>query len=92
MPDLILPGHPLFDISLAIPPPGGTEIIERHNTINWINDTQLGILRAATPDELIEYLEGGEYDEATTPKPVWDEIDQEWLYFEEDWEESEEQF
>lgn len=63
MADLILPGNPLFDITLATPPPSWQSVAEKHNTWAWVMDATLGILRVASPSELEEYLNGGEYDE-----------------------------
>lgn len=64
MVDLILPGDPLFDITLATPPPAWK--VQQQLTsdpLNFVVDAESGLLRVATPEELTEYLYGGEYDE-----------------------------
>lgn len=68
---LILPGHPLFDITLAMPPPVWKVHQQMTNEcLNFVVDAESGILRIANPDELDEYLYGGEYDEV-----MGDELD-----------------
>lgn len=62
---LILPGHPLFDLTLATPPPDWRLKQEKTNEgINFVKDVETGIFRSVTQQELMEYLLGGEYDEA----------------------------
>ncbi|MCG9886494.1 MAG: hypothetical protein MH825_13175 [Cyanobacteria bacterium] len=54
---IILPGDPLFDLTLAtIPPPGsrGVDFL--------VADSESGILRPANYADLVEYMEGGEYE------------------------------
>lgn len=55
---LILPGSPLYYQTLASPPPlaGGQERL-------FVVRTGSGILEPATPSEMREYLDGGEYDQ-----------------------------
>lgn len=62
--ELILPGHPLFDITLATPPPDW-KIKQQgvSDPLNFIKDSSSGVFRTVTPKELDEYLWGGEYDE-----------------------------
>ncbi|MGG6293797.1 hypothetical protein ACQ4M4_05175 [Leptolyngbya sp. AN02str] len=62
---LILPGHPLFDETLATAlPPDWQAVASRINQAPiFVASATDGILRPATPDELTEYLYGGEYDE-----------------------------
>lgn len=61
---LILPGHPLFDITLATPPPDWKVKQQGvSDPLNFVKDALTGIFRTVTPDELEEYLYGGEYDE-----------------------------
>ena len=61
---IILPGHPLFDITLATPPPDWRYKQERTcEPLNFVKDSVTGIFRTANPEELDDYLYGGEYDE-----------------------------
>jgi hypothetical protein len=61
---LILPGHPLFDITLATPPPDW-KIKQQgvSDALNFVKDSSSGVFRTVSPKELDEYLWGGEYDE-----------------------------
>ncbi len=54
---LILPGNPLFDLTLATAPPPGS-----HPGGVFVVGSEDGIMRPATPEELNEYIHGGEYD------------------------------
>lgn len=73
---LILPGHPLFDLTLATPPPDWKVKQECCNeAVNFVKDAQTGIFRTATHEELTDYLYGGEYDEV-----MGEDLD-----FEEEW-------
>lgn len=61
---LILPGHPLFDLWLATPPPDWRLKQEKANeAVDFVKDVETGIFRSVTQQELMEYLLGGEYDE-----------------------------
>lgn len=62
---LILPGNPLFDLTLATAlTPGWRQAAERCNAqVAFVAEPGSGLLRPATPDELVDYLEGGEYDD-----------------------------
>lgn len=61
---LILPGDPLFDATLATPPPNWRDAANRDgNTYAFVVEPGSGLARPATMAELTEYLEGGEYDE-----------------------------
>lgn len=61
---LILPGHPLFNATLATPPPNWGQVAARDgNTYAFVAELGSGIMRPATQEELTDYLEGGEYDE-----------------------------
>jgi len=61
---LILPGTDLFDITLAtIPPPWMWRNEIQGNHVSFVADHESGLLRPVTPEDLIEYVEGGEYDE-----------------------------
>ena len=57
-PNLIYPGDDLFDYHLATLPPN----FEQQQTA-FVADPYSGVLRPANPDELREYVCGGEYDE-----------------------------
>lgn len=61
---IILPDHPLFDITLATPPPDWKVKQEvAGEAINFVKDMETGMFRSVTLTELTEYLLGGEYDE-----------------------------
>ncbi len=61
---LILPGNPLFDITLLTPRPDWQEKANADgNTYAFVVDANNGLTRPATSEELEEYLYGGEYDE-----------------------------
>lgn len=62
---LILPGDPEFDWTLATSlPPDWRDVADRigeHCT--FVASLGSGVLRPVTPEELEDYLWGGEYDE-----------------------------
>ena len=60
--NLIYPGYDLFDYHLATLPPNFKQCFEQDQTA-FIADPVSGVLRPASPDELREYVYGGEYDE-----------------------------
>ena len=61
---LILPGNPLFDITLLAPRPDWQDKANADgNTYAFVIDADNGLTRPATSQELEEYLYGGEYDE-----------------------------
>lgn len=62
---IILPGDPLFDLTLATSfPPGWQEVAAKGNDWHaFVVSSDSGILRPVTYDEMIDYVEGGEYDE-----------------------------
>lgn len=62
---LILPGHPLFDYTLfcAIPPDWRKTADQIGQNCCFVATAGSGLLRPATPNELEDYLNGGEYDE-----------------------------
>ena len=62
---LILPGNPLFDATLATAiPPNWREVAEQAQAQPaYVACAGSGLLRPASPEELVEYLEGGEFDE-----------------------------
>ncbi|OLP18085.1 hypothetical protein BST81_13755 [Leptolyngbya sp. 'hensonii'] len=73
---LILPGHPLFDLTLASPPPNWGEVAARDgNTYALVAEPGSGIMRPATQAELEDYLYGGEYDERMDEIGEWDDLD-----------------
>ncbi len=72
MSKLILPGNPLFDFTLdTTPPPGWQSSIAVDGFAGFVISAS-GLMRPATPDELDEYLDGGEYDERMT------DVDTDW--------------
>lgn len=61
---IMLPDHPLFSVILAMPPPDWHKKQETFGVpINFVKDSETGIFRSATPEELEDYLLGGEYFE-----------------------------
>ncbi len=60
---LILPGHPLFDLTLMCPRPDWHETAAKDNQYAFVAEPYSGLMRPATQDELEDYLYGGEYDE-----------------------------
>jgi hypothetical protein len=61
---LILPGNPLFNLTLSTaPPPNWRETAANHGTFAFVAEPGSGLMRPASPDELQDYLEGGEYEE-----------------------------
>jgi hypothetical protein len=61
---LLLPGHPLFNLILATPPPDYNQKLHScGEPVSFAMDAEKGIFRCVDPSELKEYLEGGEYDE-----------------------------
>ena len=60
--NLIYPGDDLFDYHLATLPPNSKQYFEQTQTA-FVADPYSGVLRPANPDELREYVCGGEYDE-----------------------------
>lgn len=63
--NLILPGNPLFDFTLATTPrpDWGQKASEDGDTYAFVAESGTGIMRPVTGSELTEYLYGGEYDE-----------------------------
>lgn len=58
------PDSPFFDeILQSTPPPGWRKQIDSDHSGVFVCNGVTGIMRPATHDELIEYVEGGEYDE-----------------------------
>lgn len=60
---IILPNNPLFNETLACPPPINTQkiLIETGTKINFVMDSETGLLKEANLKELEDYLWGGEY-------------------------------
>lgn len=69
---IILPNDPLFNETLACPPPINTEkiLVETGNQVNFVTDSETGLLKEANLKELEEYLWGGEYQYLN---PDWEE-------------------
>lgn len=64
---LILPGDPLFNLTLAVPRPDWKAVAARDgDTYAFVAELGSGIMRPVTQTDLIDYLEGGEYDERMT--------------------------
>lgn len=76
--NLILPGDPEFDETLGTSlPPGWEKVADKINqACTFVVDPHSGIMRPATPDELDDYLYGGEYQERleaiSEDGDVWD--------------------
>lgn len=62
---VILPGHPLYDVTLShnVPPGYHKEAIDSCNGQNFIFKVDSGLMVPASDAQLTEYLNGGEYDE-----------------------------
>jgi len=61
---LILPGHPLFDLTLATArPPGWADHSHDGEGVAMVVDPDSGLMRPANAKEVDEYVWGGEYDE-----------------------------
>ena len=61
---LILPGNPLFDLTLATPPPDWESVANKDgDTYAFVAEPKSGLMRPVTSKELKDYLHGGEYDE-----------------------------
>lgn len=59
---LILPGDPLFDLTLdTMPPPGWHNHSSEETAL--VKDLETGLLRPATAEEMWEYILGGELEE-----------------------------
>lgn len=65
MGELILPGDPEFDETLGIALPPGWEDYANHlgEACSFVVDPHSGLMRPASPEELDDYLYGGEYEE-----------------------------
>ena len=64
MSNLILPGHPLFDVTLATSLPPGWESTAAisGNQCAFVLRVDSGLMEPVSGKELDEYLLGGEYD------------------------------
>ncbi|NJO76156.1 MAG: hypothetical protein HC833_21830 [Leptolyngbyaceae cyanobacterium RM1_406_9] len=62
---IILPGDPEFDLTLGLnlPPNWGQVAHQTWGQTACIARAESGLLEAVSGEELIEYLEGGEYDQ-----------------------------
>ena len=60
---LILPGNPLFDLTLATSRPDWRDTAARDGTTYaFVAEAGSGLMRPVTESELEDYLYGGEYD------------------------------
>lgn len=60
---LILPGHPLFDLTLATPRPDWRGVAAKDEQYAFVTEPGSGLMRPVTQADLEDYLYGGEYDE-----------------------------
>lgn len=62
---IILPNNPLFHQTLALAksPDWREKANKAGEAVCMVADSSTGIMRPATYKEMMEYLEGGEYDE-----------------------------
>lgn len=60
---LILPGHPLFELTLDTIPPPGWQVDPFGDERGLVKDLESGLLRPATAKEMADYAFGGEMDE-----------------------------
>lgn len=69
---IILPDNPLFNETLTYPPPINCQkiLIETGNQVNFVMDSETGLLKEANLKELKDYLWGGEY---YLLNPDWEE-------------------
>jgi len=74
--DLILPGDPEFDLTLATAfPPDWREKADRWSgDYGFVVDVETGMLRVVNSQQMQEYAFGGEYDERLQQIDI-DEID-----------------
>lgn len=64
---LILPGNPLFNETLACIPPNWREKQSQCvGNVSFVAEPNSGLLRPVTPQELKDYVYGGEYEERLT--------------------------
>jgi hypothetical protein len=64
-PLILLPGDPGFQeiLGMALPPGWRGERDRLHGEYAFVADAQTGMLRTASEAELLEYIEGGEYEQ-----------------------------
>lgn len=60
---LILPGHPLFQLTLDTCPPPGKHGDPFSGGVALVKDLDSGLLRPANETEMMDYVWGGELDE-----------------------------
>jgi hypothetical protein len=60
---LILPGHPLFDLTLMAPRPDWQQVAAQDEQYAFVAEPGSGLMRPVTQSDLEDYLWGGEYDE-----------------------------
>lgn len=61
---LILPGDPEFEATLGTHLPPGWQVVadQLSGEFAFVADAETGILRPCSPQELEEYMHGGEYE------------------------------
>ena len=74
---LILPGDPLFNLTLASSMPPGWQSVaaSQGSQIAFAASADSGVLRPVNQKDMIEYLYGGEYDERMNATEEEDGID-----------------
>jgi len=74
-PELILPGNPLFDLTLgtALPFDWREVAFKSFGEYAFVCRADNGILEAVPEEEAREYLYGGEYDERLNEIGEWDD-------------------
>lgn len=60
---LILPGNPLFDLTLATPRPDWQRVASLDRQYAFVAEPGSGLMRPVTQKELDDYIYGGEYQE-----------------------------
>ncbi|PNW40084.1 UNVERIFIED_CONTAM: hypothetical protein BEN50_15045 [Euhalothece sp. KZN 001] len=60
---IILPGDPLFQLTLDTMPPPGWHSHQSDGNVALVKDLESGLLRPATPTEMFDYAFGGELEE-----------------------------
>lgn len=73
---IILPGDPLFQLTLDTMPPPGWQQHDSSGEVALVKDLETGLLRPATASEMNDYVWGGELEEV---EEVYQEEDELWL-------------
>lgn len=73
--DLILPGDPEYDLTLAtaLPPDWKTKAAQWSGEYGFVVDIETGMLRVVDSKQLQEYAFGGEYDERLEQIGEWED-------------------